>query len=127
MSHRHSEEPKIEPKQVLPSSEESHPFLSKNDLTLLTMATPFLSANAQKLISFFVNFNHNSIQSPDFSGILNQLSNPDGNKLLQELLPIILGMTGKMDQGGFDPGLLTSLLGTLNRSSSPISQVPTDS
>ncbi len=121
MSRRHSEEPDTDLKQIQASPEESNPFLSKNDLTLLTMASPFLSANGQKLISFFVNFNQSPVQSPVFSG-LNQLGNSDGNKLLQELLPAILGLVGKIDQGDLDPGLFTSLLGMMKNSTTPSSQ-----
>lgn len=122
MSHRHSEEPKAELKQVISSTEESHPFLSKNDLALLTMATPFLSANGQKLVSFFVNFNQSPAQSANFSGFLNQIGNTDGNNMLQELLPAILGLAGKLDQGGLDPSLLTSLMGLMKNTIAPPSQ-----
>lgn len=122
MSHHHSEEPKPELKEVISPSENSHPFLSKNDLSLLTLASPFLSANGQKIISFFVNFNQNSAQTLDFSRFLNQLGISDGNKLLQELLPVVLGLLSKIEQGGLDPSLLTSLLGMMNNNTAPSSQ-----
>ncbi|MGE5607486.1 MAG: hypothetical protein ACM3YE_17575 [Bacteroidota bacterium] len=117
MSHRHSEEPKTELKQVISSSDEpkeNNPFLSKNDIALLTMATPFLSPNAQKLISFFVNFTQGSFPLPDFGGVQNQLGNSDPNKMLQDLLPALLGLVGRMNQNGIDPSLFTSLLGMFN-------------
>lgn len=117
MSHRHSEETKNEPKQVTPSSVEPNPFLSKNDITILTMATPFLSANGQKLISFFIGFNQNPAPTPDFSGILNML-NTSNNNLLRELLPVMLGLAGNMDQRSFDPGLVKSLLEMFNTNTS---------
>lgn len=123
MGHHHSEEPKIEPKLNVSSPEEVHPFLSKNDLALLSLATPFLSPNGQKIINFFINFNHQGqIQLPDFSGIFNQFSNSDNGKLLQEFLPLIFNLTSKMDQVNLDPGLLTSLLGLLNNNHKPNTQ-----
>ncbi len=126
MSHRHMEEPKTEPKQVIPSSEELHPFFSKNDLSLLNIATPFLSPNGQKLLSFFINFNQNSSHLPDIGGILSQLGNSDSNKLVQDLLPALLGLASKMDQGSFDPSLLTSLLGMFNKNNASPNQTVAD-
>lgn len=117
MSHRHSEERETEPKQVLPSSDESkesNPFLSNNDITLLTMAAPFLSPNGQRLISFFINFGQSSLPAPDFGGVQKLLGNTDSNKLLQDLLPALLGLAGRMNQSGIDPSLFTSLLGMFN-------------
>lgn len=117
MSHRHSEEHKAELKPVNPSSEEpkeNNPFLSKNDITLLTLATPFLSPNGQKLISFFINFSQSSSPLPDFNGVQSQLGNSDTFKMLQDLLPALLGLAGRMNQNGIDPSLLTSLLGMFN-------------
>jgi hypothetical protein len=117
MSHRHSEEPKTEPKEASsPSGEsiENNPFLSKNDIALLTLATPFLSPSGQRLISFFLNFNQSPFSMPDFGSIQNQLSNNEGNKLIQDLLPTLLSIAGKMNQKGIDPSLFTSLLGMFN-------------
>lgn len=117
MSHRRSEEHKTELKQVVPSSEEpkeNNPFLSKNDIALLTIATPFLSPNGQKLISFFINFTQSSFPVPDFSGVQNQLGNSDTVKMLQDLLPALLGLAGRINQNGIDPSLMTSLLGMFN-------------
>lgn len=125
MGHRHAEEPNIEPKQVVSSSEESHPFFSKNDLSILGITTPFLSPNGQKLVSFFVNFNQNS-SLPDLGGILNQLGNPDNNKLFQDLLPALLGLVNKKEHGGIDPSLLTSLLGMFNKNNTSPNQTLTD-
>ena len=116
MGHRHSEETNLEPKQVIPSSENSNPFLSSNDITILTIATPFLSANGQKLISFFTGFNQSPVTTPDFSGILSMLNTSNNNNPLRELLPVILSLTGNMDQRSFDPGLVKSLLEILNTS-----------
>ncbi|NLW46333.1 MAG: hypothetical protein GXY86_03200 [Firmicutes bacterium] len=109
MGHRRSEETKLEPKQVIPSSEDSNPFLSNNDITILTMATPFLSASGQKLISFFTAFNQSPAPAPDFNGILNMLNTSNSNNPLRELLPIILGLAGNADQRNFDPSLVKSL------------------
>lgn len=117
MSHRHFEEHKTELKPVSPSSDEpkeTNPFLSKNDITLLTLAIPFLSPNGQRLISFFINFSQSSSPLPDFSGVQSQLGNSDTFKMLQDLLPALLGLAGRMNQNGIDPGLLTSLLGMFN-------------
>lgn len=125
MSHRHSEEPKTEPKQVVSSSDESkenNPFLSNNDITLLTMATPFLSPNGQKLISFFINFGQSSFPAPDFGGVQKLLGNADNNKLLQDILPALLGLAGKMNQTGIDPSLFTSILGMFNNNAAQPSQ-----
>lgn len=122
MGHRHSEETtKLEPKQAIPSSENSNPFLSIKDITVLTMATPFLSANGQKLISFFTGFNQSSAPTPDFSGILNMLNTSNSNPL-RELLPIILGLAGNADQRNFDPGLVKSLLEILNTNKGTINK-----
>lgn len=114
MSHRHTEELKIQPQQVLSPPEETNPFLSKNDLTILSMAIPFLSSNGQKIISFFTNFNHNPVPASDFSGILNLFNNSDNIKLIRELLPTLLSMAGNFEQGSFDPNILKSLLGVIN-------------
>ncbi|NLY75732.1 MAG: hypothetical protein GX075_10550 [Firmicutes bacterium] len=116
MSHRHSENSKPEAQPVAVANGEAHPFLTKNDLTLLTMVTPFLSANGQKLLSFFINFNNRApAQAPDLSGIFNLSAGSGGNRLLQELLPALLALAGKTtEQGGFDPGLLTALMGIIN-------------
>lgn len=121
MSHRHSEEHKIELKPVSPSSDEpkeNNPFLSKNDIALLTLATPFLSPNGQRLISFFINFTQSSPSLPDFSGVQSQLGNSDTFKMLQDLLPALLGLAGRMNQNGIDSSLLTSLLGMFNNNAS---------
>ncbi len=127
MSHRHSEEIKNEPKQVISSSEELNPFLSKNDLTILTMAIPFLSANGQKLLSFFINFNQSPISTPDFSGILNLFNNNDNNNnVLRELLPALLGLAVNTEQGNFDPGILKSLIGMINTNHTSNSKEPAD-
>jgi len=117
MSHRHSENSKPETQPVAVVNGGANPFLTKNDLTLLTMVTPFLSANGQKLLLFFINFNNRgSAQTPDFSGIFNHSAGAGGNRLLQELLPALLAMAGKStEQGGFDPGLLTALMGIINK------------
>jgi hypothetical protein len=129
MSHRRSEEPKTEPKLGISppdESQEPNPFLSKNDITLLTMAAPFLSPNGQKLVSFFVNFNHSSFPIPDLGGAQNLLGISDTNKLLQDLLPTLLGLAGKMNQNGIDPSLFTSLLGMFNNNPTQASQGTTD-
>lgn len=118
MSHRHSEEAKIEPTQTMPSFEEPNPFLSKNDISILTIITPFLSANGQKLISFFAGFNHSPASAPDLSGILNLFNTSNNNKSLRDLLPIFLSLVGNMDQRNFDPSLVGSMLEMLNLNSS---------
>lgn len=125
MGHRHSEERETEPKQVLPSSDESkesNPFLSNNDIALLTLATPFLSPNGQRLISFFINFDQSSFPAPDFGGVQKLLGNADSNKLLQDILPALLGLAGKMNQTGIDPGLFRSILGMFNNNAAQPSQ-----
>ncbi len=129
MSHRHSEEHKTEPKQLIPPSDETkenNSFLSKNDITLLTMATPFLSPNAQKLISFFLSFNQSSFPLPDLGIVSNPLGSNDAKKLLPDLLPTLLGLAGKMNQSGFDPSLFTSLLGMFNGNPTQPGQTATD-
>jgi hypothetical protein len=114
MSHRHSEETKIEPTQTMPSFEEPNPFLSKNDISILTILTPFLSTNGQKLISFFAGFHHSPASTPDLSGILNLFNTSNNNKSLRDLLPIFLSLVGNMDQINFDPNLVKSMLEMLN-------------
>lgn len=129
MGHRHSQEPKNEPKQVVSvtdDSEKSNPFLSNNDQSLLTLVTPFLSPSGQKLISFFVRFNQSSFPLPDFSGIQNQSGNFEANKLLQDTIPTLLSLAGKMNREGFDPGLFTSLLGMFNNSAPQANQEAAD-
>lgn len=113
MSHRHSEEVKIEPNPTMPSFEEPNPFLSKIDISILTIITPFLSTNGQKLISFFTGFNHGPASAPDLSGILS-LFNASNNKSLRDLLPIFLSLVGNMDQRNFDPSLVKSMLEMVN-------------
>lgn len=114
MGHRHPEEAKIEPKQPISSFEEPNPFLSKNDISILTIITPFLSTNGQKLISFFAGFNHNPAPAPDLSGIANLFNMSNNNKSLRDLLPLFLSLIGSMDQKNFDPGLIKSMLEMLN-------------
>ena len=129
MSHRPPQEPKNDPKQVVSvtdESEKTNPFFSNNDQTLLTMVTPFLSPNGQRLISFFVHFNHSPFPSPDFSRAQNQSGNLEANKLLQDLFPTLLGLAGKMNRESLDPSLFTSLLGMLNNSAPQSSQETAD-
>lgn len=118
MGHRHSEEVKNQHQQVLSTSEETNPFLSKNDLTILSMSIPFLSSNGQKIVSFFTNFNRNPVPASDFSGILNLLNNSENSNLIRELLPALLGLAGNFEQGSFDPNILKSLLGIINPNNS---------
>jgi len=119
MGHQH--EPKKDLKLVEPEIVEKniHPFLEKNDLTLLAMISPLLSPAGQKLVSFFVNFggSETTAVSAPFGDLLPQLSAIQKNSLT-ELAPTLLNLLSSQETkgsgGGINPALLTTLLGMLN-------------
>ncbi|MCL6589296.1 MAG: hypothetical protein K6U80_05005 [Firmicutes bacterium] len=81
----------------------SHPFFQENDLAILSVISPFLSPNGQRLISFFLNFEKEdpagTSQTADIAGILLQtLKNTDPN-ILQNLIPTFLKVTGNSNAG----------------------------
>ena len=122
MGHQHDSKKELKP---VPLEKESHPFLEKNDITYLSMIRPLLSSNAQKLVSFFVDFDNQgqsqSVSSTpsnlNLSDLMSQLS-PGQKNSIAELAPTLLGMLSNSDSkggtGGINPALLTSLLSMLN-------------
>lgn len=103
--HRRRETTELKEYQESQSQEQAnqntHPFLQENDLTILSVISPFLSPNAQKLITFFVNFGSENPnpQAPDIAGLLMQtLKNTDPN-FLQNLLPAFLNLSGNSTPG----------------------------
>jgi hypothetical protein len=86
-----------------------HPFLEKNDITLLSIINPLLSNNGQKLVSFFINFGNQETNLPlQLNELINQLANKPKNSA-GELLPSLLGMLSGPDQK-INPALISTLL-----------------
>lgn len=134
MGHQHDS--KKEPVTLEVVEKGSHPFLEKNDVTYLSMIRPLLSANAQKLVAFFIDFdntgigagigtNNTSAPSLNLTDLMGQLS-PGQKNSIADLAPSLLGMLSNNDSkggiggiggaGGINPALLTTLLGMLNNS-----------
>ncbi|HEY8464457.1 MAG TPA: hypothetical protein VIM29_10630, partial [Bacillota bacterium] len=68
----------------------SHPFLEKNDITFLSIVNPLLSPNAQKLVSFFINFGtDNSPAGLNLNELLSQIGSKTKNSGA-DLLPSLL-------------------------------------
>jgi hypothetical protein len=129
MGHQH--DPKNDPKRDLKpvgdevkaptvqKAQNAHPFFEPNDLTLLSIVTPMLSSNAQRLISFFINFGGAAPTTNPMSGlaeIFQQLPAKQKNSLT-ELAPAVLGMLSQdpkgTGSGGINPALISTLLTTL--------------
>lgn len=94
-----------------------HPFLSKDDIKLLSIMKPFLSTNGQKMIGFFLSFGNETAGDsfPDLSNLLRQAMNKGDTGPLQELLPVLLSsIAGNSNKGGLNPALLTTMLSMLN-------------
>ena len=94
-----------------------HPFLSKDDMKLLSIMKPFLSTNGQKMVGFFLSFGDETPgdSSHDFSNLLRQAVNKGDAGPLQELLPVLLSsMAGNSNKGGLNPALLTTMMSMLN-------------
>lgn len=119
MGHQH--DPKKDPKPAVTEAKEPnvHPFFEPNDLTLLSVVTPMLSSNAQRLISFFINFGGaEPVSNPigNLAEIFQQLPAKQKNSLT-ELAPAVLGMLSGQDNkgsgtGGLNPALISTLLST---------------
>lgn len=93
-----------------------HPFFEKNDLTFLSMVKPLLSPNAQKLVTFFLNFGEQDSKDniPDLGGLFKQLTSkmdPNGGN---DLLPALMSMlAGADNKGSLNPAILTTLMSML--------------
>ncbi|HEX3046173.1 MAG TPA: hypothetical protein VHY08_15565, partial [Bacillota bacterium] len=103
--HRRRESTELNEYQETQSKEQAvqnaHLFFQENDLAILSVISPFLSPNGQKLISFFVNFGKENPnpQALDITGLLMQtLKNTDQN-FLQNLLPLFKNLAGNSNAG----------------------------
>jgi hypothetical protein len=80
-----------------------HPFFQENDLMLLSVISPFLSQNGQKIISFFVNFGKESPatapQGADIAGLFMQMLKNTDPAFLQNLVPLFLNAAGNSTAG----------------------------
>jgi len=96
----------------------SHPFLEKNDITFLSIVNPLLSPNAQKLVSFFINFGtDNSPAGLNLNELLSQIGSKTKNSGA-DLLPSLLSLASNSDlKNTLSPALLTSLFSMLGNSS----------
>lgn len=120
MGHQHDPKKDLKPVEIETKDQNAHPFFEPNDITMLSMVTPMLSSNAQRLISFFINFG-DAQASPNPMGnlaeIFQQLS-PKQKNSLTELAPAVLGMLSGQDNkggggtGGINPALISTLLST---------------
>lgn len=98
------------PKEKERENNFSHPFLEKNDVTFLSIINPLLSPNAQKLVSFFINFGNTETNTGfNINELLNQFNSkakPSG----ADLLPSLLGLASNSDlKNALNPALLTTL------------------
>jgi len=99
----------------------NNPFFDKNDLAILSIITPLLSPDAQRLLSFFINYGNDAptLATPNPLGNLGELLQqlPSGQRnSLMEIAPSLLsmlaaGQDGKNGNGsGLNPALLSTLL-----------------
>jgi hypothetical protein len=91
----------------------THPFLEKNDITLLSVINPLLSPHGQKLVSFFINFANNEVPSPfNFNDYFNQINKTKGTG---DLLPSLISLLSNTEaKNTLNPALLTTLFSMLN-------------
>jgi hemoglobin-like flavoprotein len=103
--------------EAIPNEKEkpTHPFLEKNDVTLLSVINPLLSSNGQKIVSFFVNFANNEDPSSfNLSNYFNQISNKTRGQT-GDLLPSLIGLLSNPEaKNSLNPALLTTLFSMLN-------------
>jgi hypothetical protein len=128
MGHQHEPKRELKPVEIEKTEKNLHPFLEKNDITLLSMINPLLSPNGQKLVSFFVNFgNSDSVANPaspnsNIRDLFSQLAGGQNNAIA-DLAPSLLGMlsgnAGADSKGGLNPALLTTLLSSMLNNSQP--------
>lgn len=120
MGHQNHENNELKVVENVPKEKEreknNHPFLEKNDITLLSIVSPLLSAPAQKLVSFFINFcNNEPACGLNFNELLNQFGTKPKNSTATELLPSLLNMASGSDlKNALNPALLTTLLSMLS-------------
>jgi hypothetical protein len=121
MSHQNHDPLETELKVVesLPKENEpvkpAHPFLEKNDITLLSIINPLLSPNAQKLTSFFINFGAPEVFPPyNFNEFFNQFNNKPKNPSAELLTSLVGLMSGPDAKNSLNPAILTNLLAMLS-------------
>jgi hypothetical protein len=121
MSHQSQEpnETDLKVVEAFPKEKEpdkpAHPFLEKNDITLLSIINPLLSPTAQKLTSFFINFATPEVYSPyNYNEFMSQYSNKPKNQS-QDLLSSLVGLLSNQDsKNSLNPAILTTLLSMFN-------------
>jgi hypothetical protein len=121
MSHQNHETNETELKVVeaMPKETEpvksGHPFLEKNDITLLSIINPLLSSNAQKLTSFFINFGTPEMFPPyNFNDLINQFNNKPKNPSSELLTSLVGILSGQDSKNTLNPAILTNLLSMLS-------------
>jgi hypothetical protein len=121
MSHQSQESNETDLKVVEPFPKEkepdkpAHPFLEKNDITLLSIISPLLSPAAQRLTSFFINFATPEVYQPyNFNEYMNPYTNKPRNQSV-DLLSSLIGLLSNQDlKNSLNPAMLTTLLNMLN-------------
>jgi hypothetical protein len=121
MSHQghESPEPELKVVEALPKEKEpvkpAHPFLEKNDITLLSIINPLLSPNAQKLTSFFINFSVPEVYPPyNYNEYLNPYINKPKNPSA-DLLSSLVGLLSNQDpKNSINPAALGNLFNMLS-------------
>jgi hypothetical protein len=121
MSHQGHESTETELKviEAIPKEKEPakpvHPFLEKNDITLLSIINPLLSPNAQRLTSFFINFGTPEVYPPyNFNDYLNQYNNKPKNPSVDLLTSLVGIMSNQDPKNSLNPAVFSNLLSMLN-------------
>ncbi|HYH02304.1 MAG TPA: hypothetical protein VEC37_04335 [Bacillota bacterium] len=120
MGHQSQENNELKVVEAVPKEKEreksDHPFLEKNDITLLSIVSPLLSTQAQKLVSFFINFGNNEpAPGLNINELISQFTGKSKNSGTAELLPSLLNMASNSDlKNALNPALLTTLFSMLS-------------